>query len=148
MRRPGSNAAIALRNSAIRFDDKAVDALAAERGIAEERFWESEIADGRQIISHFLSRGRLMKNFTKDEAVAKLKEIFNTVTVSADGSWTVSGRKVALAASTTSGSCCYLVDGHKVCVDGVTAAECTLQLDGNPSPLSCSERKRTGGDCL
>jgi hypothetical protein len=37
------------------------------------------------------------------------------------------------------GSCCYLVNNQKVCIDHVTAEECAA-LGGNFSPQSCAAR--------
>jgi hypothetical protein len=43
------------------------------------------------------------------------------------------------AAGTTTGSCCYKVNGQNVCIDNVTKAECD-SLGGNFSTQTCAQR--------
>jgi hypothetical protein len=45
-----------------------------------------------------------------------------------------------LAAGTTTGSCCYSVNGTPECVDGVTQAECKVSLGGIFDVKTCAQR--------
>jgi hypothetical protein len=84
-----------------------------------------------------------MTDLTKEAAIDLLmKRLGDRLKAMPAAVWATAGHALGAVPAATglvTGSCCYMVDGAKVCVDNMTKAECD-SLGGTWLAVTCAQR--------